>query len=622
MQIRGASTGRFTNRPWLASGAAALTAFLTFPAAAQPGLPPVQFPPENPFSESKRVLGKILFWDEQLSSDNMVSCATCHMPNNGGADARRSRIPGVDNLLNSPDDIFGSPGVSLMNAAGDYQRQAFHGLNPQVTNRSAPSAINAAFANDLFWDGRARSTFIDPQTGQIAIQNGGFLENQAVAPITNSVEMAHTGRDWNQVVAKLTTARPLAAATALPSDVVNALQDRPTYPDLFARAFGDGNISARRIAFAIATYERTLISNDTPFDRFQQGQTNALTPGQVQGMNFLQNSACNICHTGPLFTNQTFRNVGLRPPAEDPGRQNVTNAPNGADRGKFKVPSLRNVGLRRQFMHNGQFTTLTQVIQFYARAPGAAPQFPENRDPAMPGVNVPPNVAPALQDFLTNGLTDARVANQTFPFDRPQLYFDRPADRPVVLTGGVAGSGAFVPAIIAQNPPFVGNADFKVVLDGALGGASARLAVSTSPPVNSRVSRDTLLGPVIAAGTGAGNGLATLHWPLEPGVALPGQTVFAQWIVADPAAPGGEALSAPVQIRFFCGATICPPACPADWDGSGAATASDVAAFVNDWLGSLAGNNRLADFNKNNVVEPTDVATFVSAWFEAISTGC
>src|SRR5262245_13394556 len=119
--------------------AAAALGFATSLAAAQPfpPLPPVPFPAENPFSEPKRVLGKILFWDEQLSSDNTMSCATCHLPRSGGSDPRRIGHPGVDGIFQTLDDVFGSPGVIRQDSAGNYTAGTAFDLRVQVTNRSA-----------------------------------------------------------------------------------------------------------------------------------------------------------------------------------------------------------------------------------------------------------------------------------------------------------------------------------------------------------------------------------------------------------------------------------------------------------------------------------------------------
>lgn len=320
-------------------------------------LPPVPVPPENPITEPKRVLGKILFWDEQLSTANVVACGSCHIPGRAGADPRQARHPGDDLILNTPDDIVASPGIIRSDAQNDFERDPLFALGPQITGRAANSPVNAAFAPLLFWDGRASGRFVDPQTGAEAIAQGGALESQAVQPPLNNVEMAHADFDWEDMVEKLGRVRPLDLATNLPADVAAVLDSTPTYAELFEAAFGDSTISARRIAFAIATYERTLISDQAPWDRFVAGDQTALTPQQVRGLNALQASNCTVCHTPPLFTNNTFRNIGLRPPNEDTGRMEVTGQP--GDLGRFKVASLRNVDLKRTFMHNGQFTTLT-----------------------------------------------------------------------------------------------------------------------------------------------------------------------------------------------------------------------------------------------------------------------
>jgi hypothetical protein len=231
--------------------------------------------------------------------------------------------------------------------------------------------------------------------------------------------MAFEDRSWERVASDLAAATPLAMASDLPADVAARLAGAPSYPDLFADAFGDPAITAQRIAFAIATYERTLVPDQTPFDRFARGQTAALTPAQRAGLAFFQGSRCAVCHAGPRFSNGSFRNIGLRPPAEDLGRAEVTGL--ATDRGRFKTPSLRNAGLKTRFMHNGQLATLDEVLDFYQGIDGQV-QFPENQDPLVAGgIPIPPQVRPGLLDFLENGLTDPRVAAGAAPFDRPTL---------------------------------------------------------------------------------------------------------------------------------------------------------------------------------------------------------
>lgn len=591
-------------------GVAGVLAVASFAA-----LPPVPFPSENPFSEPKRVLGKILFFDEQMSTANVVACASCHVFPRAGADPRLARNPGRDGLINTPDDILGSPGIIRSGVENDYEHDSVFGVNPQITDRSANSPINAAYAPLLFWDGRASGRFVDPQTGQVVIAAGGALESQAAQPIINTIEMAHAGTDYAGVVERLSAVRPLALATQHTPDIAAALADRPMYADLFERAFGDPTITAARIAMAIATYQRTLISDRTPYDRFVAGEQNALTPQQQQGLQAFQASRCSSCHSlaNDHFTDFTFRNIGLRPPAEDPGRRNVTNNP--ADRGRFKVPGLRNVGLKRSFMHNGQFPTLTDVIRFYARAPGAAPQFPDNQDPIMAQVNVPPQAAQVIQDLLQNGLTDPRVANGLPPFDAPVLFAARANDQATIVAPGTAGTGGFVPIIIAQSPSMIGNSEYRLGLGRALPGATARLGLSATPPMAGRITPTRWFDAVQVEPGAVGEGVATQHWPLTAFEVSPGQVLFAQWFVDDPAAPGGVATSGVARIPFFCGSMGCPTPCgPGDFNSDGVVDFFDLDAFVECFETGACGIGRSADITGDGFVDYFDLDAFVGAF--------
>src|SRR5262249_35430458 len=154
-------------------------------------------------------------------------------------------------------------------------------------------------------------------------------------------EMGREGRTWDDCAAKLAAARPLALASNLPPDLAFALATSPSYPDLFAAAYGDPAITSRRIAFAVATYERTLVPDQTPWDRFNAGDSTALSEQAARGFNsFLSGGHCGICHTPPQFLDRKFHDIGVRPASDDKGRQNVTGK--AADAGKFKTPSLRN----------------------------------------------------------------------------------------------------------------------------------------------------------------------------------------------------------------------------------------------------------------------------------------
>ena len=498
----------------------------------------------------------MLFWDEQMSSDNTMSCGTCHIPSAGGGDPRASlgRVnPGSDLLFGTPDDIHGSPGMINADTSDKYEPEPSFGFGEQLTGRTAPTMIGAALFNDIFWDGRATSQFVDPTTGLVSIASGGALESQAVGPILSDVEMAHEARDWPAVIAKLDKVQPLGISPSLTPDIATALRHSPTYADLFADAFGTPDITVERIAFAIASYERTLIPDQTPFDAFQAGNQNALTQQERMGFGaFSGPGRCVVCHTPPLFSNGTFRNVGLRPPGEDLGRQNVTGNP--ADRGRFKVPSLRNVGLRNGFFHNGTRTNLNQVVAFYA----TGGTFADNRDPVMGTIFLPPFIQPNIVAFLTGALTDPRVANELPPFDRPALRTEAVRPSSVALGGAVPGTGGFVPEMIANCPPAAGTPGFKLGIAGASGGASAFLVVSTKNPgtklINPRFNpalSGGLKSRVILDGFGAGQGFATKQLSIPSGMGLRGSQIYVQWFVADSGARGGFAKSELYQLTII-----------------------------------------------------------------------
>src|SRR5690554_6040271 len=205
------------SRPLRPTFAVRLLAALALPIAAVAGLPPVPVPAENPITEPKRVLGKILFWDEQLSSDDSVACGTCHRPASGGADPRVGRHPGTD--PGTIDDVLGSPGIAALDRHGRPVEHPVFGRRPQVTARTAPSIFGALWASELFWDGRASSVFRDPVSGEVLIERHGALESQAAATLMNDAEMSSRGRTWADLTEKLERARPLALATEWPADV-------------------------------------------------------------------------------------------------------------------------------------------------------------------------------------------------------------------------------------------------------------------------------------------------------------------------------------------------------------------------------------------------------------------
>ena len=453
---------------WLAVAATGFVLLGAVPASA--ALPPVPVPRENPVTEPKRVLGKILFWDEQLSSDNSVACGTCHRPGKGGGDARRGTHP----LTGDTAPTFGSPGVQKLNDKGMPIKHALFGFNPQIGDRTAPSNFDSLWATSQFWDGRAGPALKDPISGKTMIASGGALETQALGPLMNPAEMARDKRAWPELQTKLAGAKPLALASNLPPDTAAALAARPTYPKLFVAAFGDPAITPSRIVMALAAYERTLVADQTPYDLATKAGA-PTDPGIQTGLTFLEASHCTVCHKPPLFTDNLFHNIGVRRAYEDEGHATISGL--STDAGAMKTPSLRNAGLRVSFMHTGEFTSLSQVVDHYVTPKADADPLPGTREPyKVPIGDYPKQV---IIDFITTELTDPRVAAETFPFDRPTLRSER-ADgaaaapgRPEAFTAHFSAPGV---VSLSWKPPASGApTDYRLIRDGRV------IAVPTTP---------------------------------------------------------------------------------------------------------------------------------------------
>lgn len=194
-------------------------------------------------------------------------------------------------------------------------------------DRNTPSCMNMTDRNFYFWDGRAET-----------------LEQQALGPIENPVEMD----------------LPLTIA-------VRKLMKNSYYYQSFVNVYGK-KPSKELIAQALADYQRTLETSNTPFDRYLQGKdTNAISASAKRGLELFNGKAnCFDCHFGPDFTgNDQFRNLGLYNGKDlnDKGRYNVTKKE--SDLGKFKVPGLRNIAMTAPYMHNGMHKTLREVIEYY-----------------------------------------------------------------------------------------------------------------------------------------------------------------------------------------------------------------------------------------------------------------
>jgi cytochrome c peroxidase len=203
-------------------------------------------------------------------------------------------------------------------------------------------------------------------------------------------------------------------AMAQPVDALLVeLRAVPEYRQRFTNVFPDG-LTHANIARAIAAFERTLLTFDSPFDRYRAGDKAALTAEQKQGMKlfFSPRTGCSSCHVEPLFTDNAFHNLGVPQvgtKAVDNGRSEITH--NDADRGAFKTLTLRNVERSGPYMHDGVFTTLDQVVTFYTAGGGPSP----NRTPLLKPLDLSPREQAALVAFLRS-LTDPTVKIST-----PQL---------------------------------------------------------------------------------------------------------------------------------------------------------------------------------------------------------
>ncbi len=520
------------------------------------GNPPLNPPPQpagNLVTAAKAYLGKTLFWDEQLSSTRTVACGTCHFSANGGSDSRaivgstRARNPGADGVFNTADDVFASPGVISNNADGTYSLSPTYGFHEQVTGRKSRSYIDAGFSNSLFWDGRATSTFSDPIGGAVVLANGAALESQVLGPPVSSAEMANANRTWVDVASRVANSRPLALSPSVPASLRNWSGGR-SYPELFQEAFGTSDVTPVRIAEAIATFERTLYSDQTPFDLAAQ-QIAPLGAAEQRGQGIFNTRGCNVCHAGSLFSDNAFHNIGVRPQTEDTGRFQVTGNANNI--GEFRTPSLRNVGLRGPYFHNGRLATLEDVVAFYNR--GGDFDAPNINHNLIRPLGLNPQQQSDLVAFLRNALTDPRVLAGTAPFDRPTLYSE--SNRVPVVTGvGTQGSGGNIPQATAIEPALAGNPNFTMGVTNALGGASAVLVIDSTDPG---------AGPAIPAtgsfarismqlsGSGAGQGFGSVSMLVPANSSLVGQTFFGRWYVRDSSAAGGVAASPAFRFTVF-----------------------------------------------------------------------
>jgi len=283
-------------------------------------------PSDNPASPEKVALGKLLFWDPILSGNKDVACASCHHPRFGYAEDRDLSI-GVNGVGLGEDRRFASP-----NSIPFVKRNSQTLLNVAFNGIDESGQYDPAVA-PMFWDMRVAS-----------------LETQALEPIKAFEEMRGNaygeGRAVDAVVARL-----------------NAI---PEYRALFGKAFGGENaVSAVNLGRALATFERTLLANNSPFDRYMRGDVNAMTSAQIAGMRRFESTGCTKCHNGPMFSDYKPHVLGVpdnsKLPESDRGIKGTQYA--------FRTASLRNLAYTAPYMHSGVFQTLGEVVRFYRRAP-------------------------------------------------------------------------------------------------------------------------------------------------------------------------------------------------------------------------------------------------------------
>jgi len=280
---------------------------------------------------AKIELGKRLFFDNRLSKNQNISCASCHQPQHAFAD---------------------SVAVSI-------------GTNGAQGFRNTPSIINVAFKDLFHKDGGVKT-----------------LELQVLAPIIDTNEL---GADFLVVLERLKQ----------DSNYIKMFRDAfDTLPNVFG------------ITRSIAAFERSLVMGNSAYDRYILGDSNALNSSEKNGLRLFnsQKLNCISCHSGVLFTDFSYQNIGIEHQFEDSGRARITYRP--MDVGKFEVPSLRNVAITPPYMHDGSMKTLDEVVRYLEKGGGNHP----NKSDLVQPFTLSSTERNDLVHFL-NALTDQEFLN-------------------------------------------------------------------------------------------------------------------------------------------------------------------------------------------------------------------
>lgn len=209
-------------------------------------------------------------------------------------------------------------------AFSSFDHSFSHGFDNALTKRNAPGLFNLVWQNELHHDGGIN-----------------HIEVQPLAPLTDPAEMAESLEN-----------------------VIRKLKQDPDYPKLFNAAFGDRQITSERLLKALAQFTGSLVSANSKYDQYKRG-TASFTPYEERGY-VLFKSKCAVCHAEPLFTDGSYRNIGLKtvPGIDDWGRMTITGR--AEDSLKFKVPSLRNIDRTPPYMHDGRFASIEACLLHYA----------------------------------------------------------------------------------------------------------------------------------------------------------------------------------------------------------------------------------------------------------------
>jgi len=282
----------------------------SMPAAASwEALPDVApAPADNPTTDAKVELGKMLYMDPRFSSTGTVSCNSCHNVMEGGDDSRTFSM----------------------------------GVHGKTGGRNAPTVWNSAFHSVQFWDGRA-----------------DLLEDQAKGPVTNPVEMG---------VSEIESA-------------MNKVRAIPGYKPYFDKAFGEDSMTVDNAAKAVAAFERTLITPNSPYDKYVKGDKKAMTAQQVRGMETFAATGCTSCHSGAAFNGPampfgqgfyakfpTFADNDYNKDYDlsaDKGREEATGK--ATDAHMFRVATLRNITDTAPYFHNGSVNDLSVAVALMAK---------------------------------------------------------------------------------------------------------------------------------------------------------------------------------------------------------------------------------------------------------------